>query len=315
MGFFDTVIVQPVFNLLLTLYGLIGDFGIAIIVFTIITKLLLWPLTKKQLHQAKLMRKLQPELAKIKKNAKGNRQVESLQMMELYKKHNVKPFRQMLVLIIQLPIFIALYRVILMIMQNTDAVEKYAYEVVKNIGRVSDVIQNSNAFHPNLFGVIDLSQQATGPVTISSLVVLFMVAAAVFIQYLISKQQMPGSQNKRKLRDIFKESATGKEVDQSEINVAVSSSMTKFLPIMMFLVFINVFGACVLYYLMTNIMTAVQQTKMFKRDEEEMEELADKKILKDISKIEEGEVVNTPKLKQKYNITKISASDKKRRKK
>jgi membrane protein insertase Oxa1/YidC/SpoIIIJ len=75
-----------------------------------------------------------------------------------------------------------------------------------------------------------------------------------------------------------------------------------------------VFGACVLYYLMTNMVTAIQQTKVFKRDEEEMEELADKKILKDLSKIEEGEVVNQPKEKQKYNITRISASSKNRRK-
>ena len=313
MGFFDTVIVQPIFNLLLTLYGLIGDFGVAIIIFTIITKLILWPLTKKQLHQAKLMRKLQPELAKIKKNAKGNRQVESLQMMELYKKHNVKPFRSILVLIIQLPIFIALYRVILMIMQNTDVVDKYAYPAVKNIGRVQEIIQNSDKFHPNLFGIIDLSQQATGPITVSSIVVLMMVTAAVIIQYLVSKQQMPKAKSQRRLRDIFKESASGKEVDQSEINTAVSGSMTKFLPIMMFLVFINVFGACVLYYLMTNIMTVIQQTKVFKRDEAEMEELADKKVMKDLSKIQEGEVISQPKEKQKYNITRISVSDKRRK--
>ena len=313
MGFFDTVIVQPIFNLLLTLYGLIGDFGVAIIIFTIITKLILWPLTKKQLHQAKLMRKLQPELAKIKNNAKGNRQVESLQMMELYKKHNVKPFRSILVLIIQLPIFIALYRVILMIMQNTDVVDKYAYPAVKNIGRVQEIIQNSDKFHPNLFGIIDLSQQATGPITVSSIVVLMMVTAAVIIQYLVSKQQMPKAKSQRRLRDIFKESASGKEVDQSEINTAVSGSMTKFLPIMMFLVFINVFGACVLYYLMTNIMTVIQQTKVFKRDEAEMEELADKKVMKDLSKIQEGEVISQPKEKQKYNITRISVSDKRRK--
>ncbi|MDR1032559.1 MAG: YidC/Oxa1 family membrane protein insertase [Candidatus Nomurabacteria bacterium] len=313
MGFFDTVIVQPIFNLLLTLYGLIGDFGVAIIIFTIITKLLLWPLTKKQLHQAKLMRKLQPELAEIKKAAKGNRQIESLQMMELYKKHNVKPFRSMLALIIQLPIFIALYRVILMIMQDTDVVEKYAYGFVKGIGRIQEIIQNADKFQPNLFGVIDLSQQATGPITVSSMVALLMVAVAVFIQYKVSKQQMPQTKSKRRLRDIMKESATGKEVDQGEINAAVSGSMTKFLPIMMFFVFINVFSACVLYYLMTNIMTAIQQTKVFKRDEAEMEELADKKVMKDLSKIQEGEVVSKPKQKQKYNITRISASDKRRK--
>ncbi|MDR0591029.1 MAG: YidC/Oxa1 family membrane protein insertase [Candidatus Nomurabacteria bacterium] len=314
MGFFDTVIVQPIFNLLLAIYGLIGDFGIAIIIFTIIVKMALWPLAKKQLHQAKLMRKLQPELAKIKKNAKGNRQVEGMQMMELYKKHNVKPFRSILVLIIQLPIFIALYRVILMIMQNTDAVEKYAYELTKNIGRVQELVQHPDQFHPSLFGVVDLSQTATGAISFSSICILIMILAAVVIQYFLAKQQMPSGKNRKTFRQIMKDAASGKEADQGEINTAVSGQMSKFLPIMMFFILIGFFGALALYYLVTNIMTAIQQTMIFKKDESEMEDLVDGKPSKDISKIQEGEVIAEPKEKQKYNITRISASDKKRRK-
>ena len=50
MSFFDTVIVQPIFNLLMLIYSLIPDFGISIIIFTILVRLLLWPLVKKQLH-------------------------------------------------------------------------------------------------------------------------------------------------------------------------------------------------------------------------------------------------------------------------
>ena len=66
---FDVVIVQPIFNLLMAIYALIpgGDFGVSVVLFTIIVRLLLWPLVKKQLHQAKAMRKIQPELAKLNK--------------------------------------------------------------------------------------------------------------------------------------------------------------------------------------------------------------------------------------------------------
>ena len=60
---------------------------------------MLYPLTRSMLHQSRAMRKLQPELVKIKKQAKGNRQLEGAQMMELYKKHNVKPFRSIGILI------------------------------------------------------------------------------------------------------------------------------------------------------------------------------------------------------------------------
>ena len=66
MSFFDVLIVQPIFNILMAIYGLIPDFGVSIILFTIIIRFLLWPMVKKQLHQTKAMRKMQPQLAKIK---------------------------------------------------------------------------------------------------------------------------------------------------------------------------------------------------------------------------------------------------------
>ena len=65
---FQTIIVQPIFNLLVLIYALIPghNFGLAIIIFTILMRLLMWPLVKKQLHHANAMRRLQPELKKIK---------------------------------------------------------------------------------------------------------------------------------------------------------------------------------------------------------------------------------------------------------
>ena len=60
----------PILNLLMAIYSLIPDFGVSVIIFTIIVRLLLWPLIKKQLHQAKAMRKMQPELVKIKNSTR-----------------------------------------------------------------------------------------------------------------------------------------------------------------------------------------------------------------------------------------------------
>ena len=101
-GILDTLIVRPIVNILFIIYSLVGDFGLAIIIFTIIVKFAMWPLMKRQLHQTRVMREIQPELAEIKKNCNGNRQMESLQMMDLYKRKNVKPFRSMLSVFIQL---------------------------------------------------------------------------------------------------------------------------------------------------------------------------------------------------------------------
>jgi YidC/Oxa1 family membrane protein insertase len=73
---FTTIIIQPIFNLLVLIYALIPghNFGLAIVIFTILVRLAMWPLVKKQLNHAKAMRELTPELKKIKAAAKGNRQ-------------------------------------------------------------------------------------------------------------------------------------------------------------------------------------------------------------------------------------------------
>ena len=94
MNLFDVIIVQPILNLLMAIYSIVpgGDFGISIIIFTVIIRFLLWPLVKKQLHQTKAMRKMQPELKKIQAKYKNDKQAQGLAMMELHKKHNISPF-------------------------------------------------------------------------------------------------------------------------------------------------------------------------------------------------------------------------------
>ena len=188
----DMVIVRPITNILFVIYGFVGDFGLAIILFTVLVKILMWPLVKRQLHQTRLMRKIQPELAEIKKNCNGNRQLESLQMMDLYKRNNIKPFRSVLSLLVQLPIFIALYTAVrVMVVPNlSDNLERRAYAPVRQLDRIEETInlqtsyldyltavQDARAeggseeeiseriaaipettydFHPKLFGVVDL---------------------------------------------------------------------------------------------------------------------------------------------------------------
>ena len=69
MNIFELIVVQPIFNMLIGLYALIpgGDFGVAIILFTIVVRFLLYPMTRSMLHQSKAMRNLEPDLATIKR--------------------------------------------------------------------------------------------------------------------------------------------------------------------------------------------------------------------------------------------------------
>jgi len=287
---FETIIVKPIFNALMLLYSIIpgGDFGVAIIIFTVIIRFVLYPLVKKQLHQTKQMRKMQPELAKIKSAANGNKQLEATMQMELYKRYGINPFQSILVLIVQLPIFIGLYQVIQVVTLHRNEVAKLAYEPVQHIPAIHKIIENPDNFNHTMLGFIDLTKTAFshGGVDIT-LVVLALLSAVT--QYVISKQLLPTSDKpKKRFRDIMKEAASGKQSDASEMSNAMMGNMSKFMPIMMFFIMINLPGALALYYTTSNLVAAAQQHYLLNKDTEEMDELAD-------------EVIEQPKAKKKGN--------------
>lgn len=380
----DMIIVRPIVNILFLIYSVVGDFGLAIILFTIIVKLLTWPLIKRQMHQTKMMRKIQPELAEIKKNCKGNRQLESLQMMDLYKKNNIKPFSSMLTLFIQLPIFIALFTAINVsvrpcavnddynvsantCLNKTDitySVEHSAYSFVRPLNNVSTLIEQQNEyfrnfesdsdaaeyqFKPQLFNAIDLSARPNmvfSNFSPSTAVIFLLAIACAFTQFIMARQQdvtRKKGEKRRSLRQMMKETAEGKEISQDEINAYSQSQMTYMMPIMMFFIMFSLPGAIVLYYFLNTSISVVLNKIVLSRNLEQMEEAADKRVLKELrdatKKIQEAEIVSdatktddSPRItkvksnskksthyasnknkKDKTHITRISASDKKKR--
>lgn len=308
MNIFDVVIVQPIFNLLVFIYSIIpgGDFGIAIIIFTVVIRFILWPLVSRQLHQAKAMRKLQPELRKIRAATKGNRQAESMQMLELYKKHDVKPFRSILILLIQLPIFIALYQVIRIFTTHLSEISSYTYPFLKGLEPVQQLIHHPDQFKEKLFGIVDLTHTALGSGIDFSLIILAIIAAVM--QYIISRQTSPTTSNRR-LRDVMSEAANGKQADQSELNAVMMGKMTKILPFFMFLVMINLPGALTLYYATSNAFAAIQQHYLLKRDVEELEEIAEEPVKTPGKK---ATAKARAKQAQEAHVTRITAKDDKK---
>ncbi len=278
MNIFDILIVQPIFNLLIVLYSILPghDFGVALIIFTVLVRFAMYPLVKKQLHQTKAMKKLQPQLAKIKKQAKGNKQVESMQMLELYKEHGVSPFRSIGILLIQLPIFIGLYSVIQIFTVHRDQIEKFTYNFLENIPAIQQLIAHPEQFNETLFGVVNLTQSAFSNGSVNIVLVLLAVIAAG-TQYIMSKQTMPHAENKKRLRDVMSEAAEGKQADQAEMNAIVMSKMMKVLPFFMFFIMVTVPGALALYYAVSNLVAVGQQHYLLKKDEVEMDQIADEK--------------------------------------
>lgn len=98
---------------LVFLYGLVNNYGLAIIIFTLIIKFLLYPMTVKQTKSMKAMQDLQPELKKIQAKYKDNKEKQQEEMMKLYQENNVNPASGCLPMILQLLIIIPLYRSIL----------------------------------------------------------------------------------------------------------------------------------------------------------------------------------------------------------
>lgn len=315
MNIYELLIVQPIFNLLTLIYSVMpwGDFGLALILFTVLMRFALYPLVKKQLHQTKMMRKLQPKLKQIKKNANGNRQAEALQMMELYKKHGVSPFRSIGILLIQLPIYIGLYHAIQIFTMHREQIAQYTYTPLQSFGPIKSLIENPDSFNHTMLGFIDLTKHAISSTGID-IALLVVAALAGVMQYISSKQLMPHQESKKTFRQLMSEAAEGKQADQAEMNAVVMGNMIKIMPIMMFLVMMNLPGALALYSTVSSAVAVLQQRRLLRQDEDELEELAEEAIEQD----KKYATTAREKGAQKANITRIKADDgasaKKRRK-
>ena len=306
---FQVLIVKPIFNLLVLIYALLPghNFGLAIILFTVLIRFLMWPLVKKQLHQAKAMREMQPEIKRIKAAAKGDRQKESMMLMELYKERQISPFGSIGVLILQLIILIGLYQGLHKVIVDPHALVANSYDTLRNLSWMKTLASDINKFDASLLGIVDLKRAALSKEGFYLPAMLLVIGSAVS-QYFQSKQLMPDNKDSRKLRQILKEASAGKQADSSEVNAAVGRTTRYFIPVMIFFFTVNIASALSLYWLVSGITAYWQQARILGQDEKEMEAIADKPD----KKIIEGEVVQK---KTTTNKKKKTNASKKRRKK
>lgn len=268
---FTTFIVQPIFNLLTFIYAILPghNFGLAIILFTILIRLLMWPLVKKQLRNAKVMRQLQPELKRIKQETKGDRQRESMLVMELYKERGVSPFSSIGILIIQLPILIGLYAGLQKIIQDPNQIVEFSYPFIRELSWMKELGSDIGKLDATLFGLVNLKQAALNSWGVYWPAMVLVFGSAV-TQYYQSKQLMPDDKNARKLRHILRDAGKGTEADQAEVNAAVTRSTKYFIPVLIFFFTVNIASALSLYWLVSGLVAMLQQAKVLKDDEVEI---------------------------------------------
>jgi YidC/Oxa1 family membrane protein insertase len=310
---FNTLIVQPIFNILVVVYSILPghNFGFALIIFTVLIRLLMWPLVKKQLHHAKAMRALQPEIKRIKKESKGDKAKEQALTLELYKERQVNPFSSIGLLLLQAPIFIALYSGINRIVKDPSQIVDFAYPAVQNLSSMKELAADISIFDATLFGFIDLTRPAWSSGVIYWPAMLIVVTT-VFVQYYQSKQLMPSPTEKKSLRAILKDASSGKQADAEEMQAAVSSKTMLLLPILIFFVTVSIASALSLYLLVSAIVAIIQQTIILRQDTDEMEEIGDRAAKRDAAV--EGEIIPPKKsTKPKKKAAKKTTKKRKRR--
>lgn len=181
---FNTFFVQPIYNVIILLLGLIGDVGLVIIVFSVLIRLVFWPLTAKTIHSQKKMQDLQPEIAKAKEKAGGNKQKESQFLLELYREKGVSPFSSCFPILLQFPFLIAIF----IVFKDLKIDANLIYEPLKNLGIIKEFL-NGTTFHPTLLGILDLSR-----IPLKGGIYIPGIALAVFMgltQYIQTKMLQP----------------------------------------------------------------------------------------------------------------------------
>lgn len=144
---FNTVLYQPLFNALILLYNYIPghDFGIAVIVLTLIIRLILYPTTAKSIKSQKDISKIQPKIKEIQEKYKDDKEKQAQETMKLYQEENINPFSGCLPLLVQLPILIGLFRVFWRGFASEQM--SYLYSFVANPGTINQTF----------LGLVDLS--------------------------------------------------------------------------------------------------------------------------------------------------------------
>jgi len=222
---YHTIFFNPLYNALIFLFSVVPliDAGLAVVVLTIVVRLIIYPLSRKAVLTQVRMAELAPELAQIKEKFKDNAEEQARRTLALYKEKSVNPFSGILVIIIQLPIIIALYRIFLHFPQ-VDSTVLYAF------------VHAPEYINPTFLGAIDITGK--------SVVLALLAAASTFIQISISTR----GQSK----------PTGNSFGDN-LTRSMQSQMKYFFPLIVFFISYSISGVIALYWLTTNLFSAGQE--------------------------------------------------------
>lgn len=228
MNPFDVFLTNPILNLLIAIFKILEaasipqSLGFAIILLTTIIRLALWPLTSAQLKSTQKMAALKPHLDRIKSEHGQDKVRHQQEVTKLYKEHGVNPLAGCLPLILQIPVFIALYNVLLKIVQFDNA------DFLANINSrlYSPSLHLSSTPGTSFFG-LGLAAKPSDWQNAGILLLAIPVATGLF-QFIQSKMIAPASPPKPKIANGDQK----KKEDMEDTMAQVSSQMIMIMPIM-----------------------------------------------------------------------------------
>ena len=234
MNIFFTVLYQPLFNLLVWLYDVLpgNDIGIAIVVLTIIIRLILLPMSGQSLKSQKALQDLQPKIDEIKERTKDDKEGQAKELMQLYKREKVNPLASCLPMVVQLVILIALYRV-LSAGLNSGSLDAL-YSFVHNPGRLDAIFLNK----------VDLAEPN-----------IILAILAGIVQFFQAKMMI----TRRPPSAVAKKDGAKDEAMLASMN----KSMLYFMPVMTVVIGARLPGGLALYWLISNTFMVIQQWVVF----------------------------------------------------
>ncbi|HKX91467.1 MAG TPA: membrane protein insertase YidC [Sphingomicrobium sp.] len=171
----------PIFNLLVWLFDHIGNFGVAIICLTFIVRLIMYPIAQKQFQSFAAMRKVQPKLKAIQEQYKDDRPRQQQEILKLYQQEKINPAAGCLPILLQIPVFYALYKVLLVSVEMRH--QPFALWI-------KDLSAPDPATVLNLFGMLDF----TPPGFLAIGVLPILLGVTMWLQFKLNPQQMDPTQ-------------------------------------------------------------------------------------------------------------------------
>lgn len=243
INFFNIFLYRPLFNLLVLLYQYLPghDFGVAVIVLTVLVRIIFYPLNLKAIKSQKLLQEIQPKIQEIQRKYKGDKERLTKATIELYQKGKVNPLSGCLPILIQFPILIALFWVFQKGFQGGEIDYLYSF------------VPRPESINPSFLGLADLAQSASVAINGAAQLlwpnIVLVVLAGIF-QFVQVKMITPKTQAKK---------------DKADFSTVMQKQMLYIFPVFTIFILWRLPSAIALYWLVTSLFSIFQQYLIFKK--------------------------------------------------